>query len=270
MNWAALLCLAAGLLSADDPVGQPEGKRLPLAVGQLFVPDGYVADDNRVRLIVHLHGAPSVCEPNLIRSGSNAVLVSIALNGLSGVYAEKFAKPDAFIGLLDEVVESLGEMKIAEKPTICHLTLSSFSAGFGGVREILKSDALYRRVDSLVMADSIYAGYREQVVPPTVDPKLMEGFLRFARDAAEGHKTMVVSHCQLQPEGYASTAETADYLIKQLELTRMEAKEIWSDGWINQSVCRKRGFHVHGFSGETGQDHMQHLRHIGQLWNLAR
>src|SRR5205085_2033835 len=103
------------------------------------------------------------------------------------------------------------QFKLSSKPKTNKLIVVSFSAGFGGVRELLKSEAIYERIDTLVMADSIYAGYVPGTKSSDVDPVAMTGFLKFARDATEGRKTMVISHCELRPETYASTAETADY-----------------------------------------------------------
>ena len=42
----------------------------------------------------------------------------------------------------------------------------------------------------------------------------MDGFRRFALEAAAGRKTFVLTHSAQVPEGYASTTETADFLIR--------------------------------------------------------
>lgn len=206
-----------------------------------------------------------MCERELKRSGVEAVLVNVTLNGLSGVYTEKFRQPETFLTLLRETTDRLRELRVADEPKIERLTVTSFSAGFGGVRELLKSDDFSRRIDTLVMADSIYAGYAAGAASKQVEPKHMEGFVRFARDAADGKKTLVISHCQLQPDGYASTAETADYLLSELSLNREAVDEVWADEWRCTSRCRRKGFRVFGFAGETGRDHMRHLQNLGRL-----
>ena len=119
------------------------------------------------------------------------------------------------------------------------------------------------------MADSIYAGYLEPASERKVDPALMAGFLRFARVAATGRKKMVISYCQLQPDGYASTSETADYLVQQLGLSRKPVEEQWSQDWKCTSRCEMQGFHVFGFHGTTGADHMRHLQNLGELLAIA-
>ena len=48
----------------------------------------------------------------------------------------------------------------------------------------------------------------------------LDVFVRFARDAAEGKKEMVVTHSEVFPGTFASTTETADYLLGRLGLGR--------------------------------------------------
>lgn len=247
------------------------GFRIKLTVGQLLIPGGFTMSDNQLDLVVHLHGAPSVVEKNLRQSGPNAVLVNVTLNGLSAVYTQQFSKPETFTKLLDEVQEQVEQhLQLKARPKLRRVLVVSFSAGFGGVRELLKSDVLYDRIDAIVMADSIYAGYTPDSKPPEVDPKAMTGFLKFARDAAAGKKVLVISHCELRPETYASTAETADYLLHELNLERKPVDEEWEPGWKCLSRSEERGLKVFGFAGETGKDHMQHLQNAGRLMRLAK
>jgi hypothetical protein len=146
--------------------------------------------------------------------------------------------------------------------------VSSFSAGFGGVREMLRDPATFARIDALVMADSIYAGYAGDPSKREVEPKNMAGFLKFAEEAAAGRKWFVLSHCDLQPDGYASTKETADYLIAQLGGTRRPVAGAWpADGLVPTSRYVNGRFEVHGFAGTTGTDH---LRHLHGLWALLK
>ena len=46
-------------------------------------------------------------------------------------------------------------------------------------RELLKVPEHFARIDTLVMADSLYAGYEGDPSLHHVDPALMEGFRRF-------------------------------------------------------------------------------------------
>jgi hypothetical protein len=254
------------VLSLAQPA-DPPGQRAALTDGPLFVPAGFKPDRDGVELLLHLHGGTSA-ETSLVRSGRSAVVVSVAIPGLSSVYTNRFKDPKVFARILDETQAKLKELGVAPEPRLRRVIVSSFSAGFGGVREMLKDPATVARIDALVMADTIYAGYTGDPARRQVDPQLMNGFLSFAREAAAGRKWFVLSHCDLQPDGYASTKETADYLIAQLGGTREAAGDPWpADGLKLTSRFRRGKFEVYGFAGDTGDDHMRHLR---GLWALLK
>lgn len=262
-----LLFTSVGSMMAQT---QPlAGTRVNLTVGQLFVPQGYKPEKERIHLVVHLHGAASVAEQNLLRSGEPAVLVTVALKGLSQVYTDLFSKPASFRSILDETLQQLKRLKVAENPTLGRLCVTSFSAGFGGVRELLKVEEFYQRIDVLIMADSIYAGIVGDPAQRQVDPNAMSGFLRFARDAAEGKKSFIVTYSQVKTD-YASTAETAHYLLTQIGGEAESVQETWAEGWQCVSRFQRKGLHIYGFAGDTGTDHMKHLHNLWQLMRRAQ
>jgi hypothetical protein len=256
------------LIAQPAPTAQPRpaGFRTKLAFGELFIQEGMRAADEPIDLLVHLHGSAELMERNLQQSGLRAVLVTVSLNGLSSVYTKQFREPESFLSLVDEATTKTGPPVGANGLVFRRVILSSFSAGFGGVRELLKSPDCYQRIDAIVMADSIYSGYLGDSRDRGVDPDLMQGFLRFAEDAVANRKQMTISYCQLQPDGYASTEETADYLIRKLMLQPQPCDEMWSDQWHCRSKCERSGLHLFGFTGTEGVDHMRHLRNIGRFW----
>jgi hypothetical protein len=261
-----LLLLLAGsmLLGGEEPAKPaaqeaPPGRRVALTDGQLFIPEGYRPADGMVPLTLHLHGAAWAAERNLVRSKRPGVAVTVVLPGLSAVYTQKFRDPAVFRRLLEEARAKTAEATGSEDLRIGSVTVTSFSAGFGGVRELLKDPETFARIDALVMADSIYAGFTGDPALRQVDPANMEGFLRFAREAAEGRKRMLVSHTQLHTPTYASTVETADYLVGELGGKREEVEESWPGGLQLRSRFVKGGFRLYGFAGDTGPEHMKHL-----------
>jgi hypothetical protein len=267
---ALLLLLALPMTAVAQPAEQPPvGQRFKLTDGQLFVPSGYKPAADGIELILHLHGG-TAAEKSLVRSGRSAVIVCVAIPGLSKVYTDRFQSPATFVRILDEAKAQLKESRVSADPEFRRVIVSSFSAGFGGVREMLKDPATYDRIDALVMADSIYAGYTGDPAKRQIDPKLMGGFVNFAKDAAAGKKWFVLSHCDLQPGTYASTAETADFLIGALGGKREPASGPWpAEGLTMKSRFRKGQFSVYGFAGDQGTDHMRHLHGLWALLNLV-
>jgi hypothetical protein len=270
-----LLVSAVFTTSAQDPgpvEATPLGRRVPLAEGAtLFVPDSYrPAAGGVVDVVLHLHGAASAVEPALVEAGWPAVLVEFNRKGLSSVYREPFSDPGLFPRLLDAALGGVKRLGLADNPRAGRVVVSSFSAGFGGVRELLKVPEHFARIDGLVLADSLYCGYDADAGPKRVDPALMDGFRRFAREAAAGRKTMLVTHSAQVPDGYASTTETADDLIRTVGAAPEARSAVWADGWTQTRACQTGRFLVLGFSGAEGDDHMKHLRQIGKLWKRFR
>lgn len=264
---AALVTTTMMMAAAPAP---PEGRRIDLPDdARLFVPAGYRPEDHggRFDVLLHLHGAPEVVEAALVEIGAPAVLVEFNRKGLSSVYARPFGDdPGLFPRLLENTRAALKTAGLADDPALGRVVVSSFSAGFGGVREMLKVPEHFDRIDGLVMADSIYAGYTGDPAASRVDPKLMEGFARFARGAAEGNKTFVLSHSAQVPGGYASTTETADFLLAAVGGAATPDDTDRGDGWRQTRRFQRGGFLVLGFAGAEGADHMRHLRRIDQLW----
>jgi len=259
-----LLGLMAAAVAGQEPA-RPPGTRVELTVGELFVPEAYEAEDGKAHLLLHLHGAAWAAERNLDQWGESAVLVTVVLPGLSAVYKECFSDEAVLPRIIDETESRLAELGVSEAPRVDRVTVTSFSAGFGGVREMLKSEGLYARIDSLVMADSIHTGFVGDPAQRCVDPVAMEGFLRFARDATVGNKRMVITHSRIKPEAYASTTETADYLLAQLGGEREAADAKWAEGLHCTSRFERGNLSIFGFEGETGPDHMKHLH---ELWRF--
>lgn len=268
--WLFGICAvnAAGPASATQP--KPEGARVRLSVGELFFPKTFIANSSRVHLILHLHGTATSVEENLVKSPGDAVLVTVTLKGLSSVYRDLFANPNTFATILDDTARELERLGVAKPATIRRVTVTSFSAGFGGVREILKSATAYQRIDAIILADSLYSGFQGDPAQRRLDEQLLADFLRYARDAAAGKKVLVLSFCELRPESYASTSETAAYLLRQLGLSMQPIHESWDDEWNCKLRATQSGLSVFGFEGTTGKHHMQHLRHLDRLLLIAK
>lgn len=273
---AAILGLLLPFL-LNSPVAGPEppaGRRVALGIdgAALFVPEGFApGPGGRVDVLLHLHGAPSLVEPAMAEAGwPSTVLVTFNRKGLSRVYTEPFSDRTLLPRLLEAARKSLKDLHVSDDPKIGQVHVSSFSAGFGGVRAMLRDPDSFARIDGLIMADSISRGYAGDPKEHRVDPALMDGFRRFAVEAAAGRKTFLLSHSALVPDGYASTGEAADFLINAVGGTPEAERKEWAENWIQRRSLVKGRFVVLGFAGTEGSDHMNHLRRIGRLWKRYR
>lgn len=71
---------------------------------------------------------------------------------------------------------------------------------------------------------------------------------------------------RFQPTPYASTTETANYLLDGLKIERHADSTIATPIWKQATSAMHGGFNVLGCGGDFGQDHMQHLHNIDRLW----
>lgn len=245
--------------------------RVPIGKAVLSLPSDWTSLGSEVPVWIHLHGAIEVVEREFDAIGAPGVLVTLTLPGLSKVYADHFTSPETFATLLRETEAALRAQSREREWKIGRVVVSSFSAGFGGVRELLKQPEAFTRIGGLVLADSIYSGYAGPASARRVDPELMAGFLKFARAAVDGKKRFVISHSAQVPEGYASTTETADYLLREIGGSRSAPEEPtpWRGGLSPTSEFSRGSLEVLGFAGTDAEAHMQHLRSIGVLLERA-
>src|SRR5262249_24222731 len=134
----------------------------------------------------------------------------------SGAYAKPFADPKRFGKLLKEAEEKAGV-------PLGPVTLTAWSAGYGAVREILKVPEYYERINAVLLLDGLHTGYVGGKPGPKeskLEEENLRVFVKLARDAADGKKQFLVTHTEIFPGTFASTTETADYLLHQLGLKR--------------------------------------------------
>jgi hypothetical protein len=233
----------------------PPGRREKLAVGTLFLPEKAKAA-GKLPLFVHFHGGSWL--PEVAAAENGTAVLTVQLGSGSGVYAAAFADPKVFGRLLEEAETKAG---VRFEP----VGLTAWSAGYGAVREVLRVPEYYERVHFVLLIDGLHAGY-EGGQPGPLESKLVERdldvFLKFARDAAAGSKQLVITHSEISPGTYASTTETADYLLGQMGLHR-QAVVRWGPMQTQQlSEARQGKFLVVGFAGNTAPDHVDLLHSL--------
>ncbi|GAB5402605.1 MAG: hypothetical protein Aurels2KO_08360 [Aureliella sp.] len=221
-------------------------------------------------LLIHFHGAAETTESNFLNAHLPGVLVTVNCRGLSSAYRRPFDNERLFAYLIQDAKRKLvAGGKLKSGGAFSSIGLSCFSAGYGAVREILKQPASVKRVQYVVAADSIYASIHRDGQRRVVDKRQMQPFLDFARLAVREKKTFVVSHSQLPVEPYASTVETADYLLRELGCNRAPVAKVSSGTFATIASARLGRFLIRSYPGNTGESHLQHLRNIGELWKTA-
>lgn len=250
-------------LPASGPaVGEKAGvapagpwRTLSLSMGTLHVPPGLPQPGKPLDFVIHMHGGHGIPFKEM---PLDKAVITMQKPGLSSGYVPITAAR----GTLDRWLAEASARLPGARPG--RVALSSFSGGFSGVRNLLKDPAALERIDTVVLLDGLHTGYSRDRLPTDAG---MEPFRAFARLAAAGQKTFVVTHTAIVPPDYASTTETADDLIRAVGASRSPyAGPTSPDGITPSSEAHAGNLHVYGFEGGDAAAHVRALRHGRQVW----
>ena len=233
----------------------PPGRREKLALGTLFLPAG-MKSAHGADVLFFFHGGTWL--PEVAASQNKVAVVTVQAGSGSGTYSRLFDDPARFPALLKEAEEKAGVR-------FGRVMLGGWSAGCGAIRQILKAPESYARVDAALMIDGIHTDYVDGK-PGPLESKIggenLEIWQQFARDAMAGRKRAIVTHSEIFPGTFASTTETADYLLKRLELTRRPVLKWGPMGLQQLSEARAGRFLLIGYAGNSAPDHVDQLHSL--------
>jgi hypothetical protein len=232
----------------------PAGRREKLELGTLFLP---VVKPRAV--LFFFHGGTWL--PEVAAARHRTAVVTVQAGAGSATYARLFEDPRRFQRLLTEAETKAGVR-------FQRVLLGGWSAGCGAVRQILRDREAYARVDSVLAIDGIHSDYVEGK-PGPLESKIGTENLRvweqLGRDAIAGRKRLIVLHSEIFPGTFASTTETADYLLAQLGLRRRPVLKWGPMGLQQLSEARQGRFLLMGFAGNSAPDHVDQL-HSLPVW----
>jgi hypothetical protein len=243
--------------------GLAESITISTSAGVIFLPRGFVSRDGRFDLVVHFHGGAQVVAPELEQAGLKSALIVINLGVGSGAYERAFEGGRPLEARIAWVEDKLAERGIVKDAKVDRVALSAWSAGYGAIRKILTHKRTEARVESVLLSDGLHAGF-ERGSRTEVDHLKMAPFERFAKRAAEGRGLMAISHSAVPTYKYASTTQTADYLIRSVGASRVPGEGFVAPGLARSSSAKKGDFSVVGFGKNDTDAHCEHLIHIGE------
>jgi hypothetical protein len=233
----------------------PPGRREKLALGTLFLPAG-MKTGRGAAILFFFHGGTWL--PEVAAAQNKAAVVTVQAGSGSAVYASLFDDASRFPALLKEA-ESQAGMHFGR------VMLGGWSAGCGAIRQILKAPDSYARVDAALMIDGIHSDYVGGT-PGPLESKIrgenLEIWQQLARDAMAGRKRVMVTHSEIFPGTYASTTETADYLLQQLHVARRPVLKWGPMGMQQLSDARAGHFLLVGYAGNSAPDHVDQLHSL--------
>jgi hypothetical protein len=261
--------------SASPPAGPIIQLTNNDAWATLFLPDGWhVPPRGEAKLVVHFHTIAWFTIQEHVRRESRFPLLNFALGEGSATYARPFQEPARFQDWMRRVESELVSRGAPTNTRVIGVDISSFSAGYGAVREILKLESNRRVVQRIVLCDSLYGGLAETNAPyprRKVLGEHVEPWRTFVQAAARGEKTFLLTTSDIETARYASTRECGAAVASA---AGAEFKAVLKDSCAaaqepEYPLIRRADlgrFHVWNYAGTNAQAHLTHVRHLADLW----
>ena len=261
---AIIFLFASAPARAQLPTASGRQFTLSNAAWKVFIPNTYYQRPGNVAdVLVHFHGDPQTFWNNAKYAKLNSILVTVNYSGASSAYVTPFSNATLFQTVLDEALIKVRQQSdISDALSWDQLGVSSFSAGYGAVREILKSTTYRNRISALLAADSIHAATAGDQTP--LDSHLVD-FKSFASLGKNGSKTFLLSHSQVPTSGYESTREVADEILQNLNLTATATSATGLGTLQFYRTAESGNFRLCGATGSDAPAHSKHLQYIGEF-----
>lgn len=237
---------------------------------EIYIPEQY-KNSSHLNLLIHFHGSAYIPVAALQNVPKKYILTVVNLGSGSSVYQREFSEHITFTKFLS-IVKQLIKLKLNSGIIIDQVLITSFSAGYGAVRAILQGEGTPENIDGIILLDGLHTDYipDKTVVADggRLNAEKLEPFLTFANLAKAGQTFFLITHSEIFPGTYASTTETADYLIQSTGLKRVPVLK-WGPGGMQQlsEVCQNR-FYIFGFAGNSAPDHIDHFHGFNYFLEL--
>lgn len=243
----------------------------------LFLPQGWTnAVSSNTTVSVHFHGAPWFVIQEHVRRGAKEPLAAFALGEGSTTYRLPFEDTNRFARVL-ALIEIELRNRGAAHARITGADISSFSAGYGAVRELVKSPESFSIIRRIALLDSMYAGLEPPETGSTnrrPSASQIDVWVPFARAAMHGEKTFVLAHSQVPTAAYASSGECAAALLARLGLKAQSVATNTLPASNDPEFplltrADAGGLHIWSYGGTDAQAHMTHARHLADVWRAV-
>lgn len=224
--------------------------------------------NGRVDVVVHFHGAAWLPQQAVAELGAPAVAAVVNLGSGSGVYDRTYRDPAAFDSLLAVVTRAAAE-GTTRPVRIRRLTLTAYSAGHGAVRAILREPRHAAAVQAVLLLDGMHTSYvpegRVLADGGTLDTTNLTALASYARTAMRREGRFLVTHSEIFPGTFASTTETADWLLDAIGVRRRPMLRWGPRGLQQLSEARAGQFLLRGYAGNSAPDHIDQFHAMPEL-----
>jgi hypothetical protein len=259
---------------AISPRSGLQGETLEIEDGNrkytLFLPTSMQRTKD-VSLTIHFHSAIWHAIQEHLDRGLNGPLIAFYPGEGSSIYGASFADKERLGRWMKRVLVELRARGFPSDVKIASLDISSFSAGYGAVRELVKDPGAFRLMRRVVLGDSMYGSLVSDSTERMPVAEHIDVWVPLAKAAMRGEKTFAVTFSQVPTPTYASSSECAAALVEAVggKLKAVEPGTLAAT-LDSEFPLRSRfdsgSFHVWGYGGEDGQAHMTHARHLADVW----
>lgn len=217
----------------------------------VFMSENAVKPDGSVDIIVNFRGVsgdPASVGANF--SHRNAVIITSEAvgdrnkNKGSALLEQQFGNVNKLNELVGRTLAYLQKQFPDKQIKRGKLIVSGFSGGGSVVARVAaERDKIPGGLDGIVINDGLHSN------PKTPEGrKLLDSLVEFAREAEKDpNKKFKILHTAIRPGSYASTTETADYILNQLNLQRqkVENRQSYNEyGFIPKAEAKRGGVEV--------------------------
>lgn len=218
-------------------------------------------------LTLHFHGAGWHAFQEHLDRGLTGPLLFFELGQGSSVYAAPFQVRGSLAQWVGTAERALG-LRPGHFETF---DVTSFSAGYGAVRQIIQDPDAFARLRRVILCDSLYGSLDPRQAGRVVLAEHAEVWMPLARAAMAGAKTFVITHSDVPTSEYASSSEVAAAIVRLAggELNLVERGDFVAtlDAKFPLRARFDQGaFHVWRYGGSDGPAHVTHVRHLADVW----
>jgi hypothetical protein len=242
----------------------------------LFLPQGWTnAVSSNTVLFAHFHTIAWFAIQEHVRREAREPLIVFALGEGSSTYRTPFTDTNRFVRMIALVESELKKRGAAANTRVAHIDVSSFSAGYGAVRELVQQPPSFQIIRRIILLDSMYASLEPEEAGATNRRPLaaqIDVWVPFARAAVRGGKTFVLTHSQVPTLSHASSFECAAALATKagVEFKTVATNSLPATRDPDFPLLRRADagkFHIWSYGGKDAQAHLTHIRHMADVWH---
>jgi hypothetical protein len=239
----------------------------------LFLPQGWTnAVSSNTVLFAHFHTIAWFAIQEHVRREAREPLIVFALGEGSSTYRTPFTDTNRFVRMIALVESELKKRGAAANTRVAHIDVSSFSAGYGAVRELVQQPPSFQIIRRIILLDSMYASLEPEEAGATNRRPLaaqIDVWVPFARAAVREGKTFVLTHSQVPTLSHASSFECAAALATKagVEFKTVATNSLPATRDPDFPLLRRADagkFHIWSYGGKDAQAHSPHGRRLAR------